>query len=97
MLSVRRITNQNKILPYSISDVEDVSGKRVTGLIGVLKLRDLFVATPDRYFPRLGVRGIVLAGDSKVDEIVFRRPLSAREVLGETAAAYVQVSLDRME
>ena len=94
---MRQVTNQNEILPYGVSDVEDVSRERVTGLIRVLKLRNLFVATPDRYFPGMRVGGIILARYSKVNEIVLGRSLSARKVFGNTGTVTAQVLLDGMK
>lgn len=94
---MRRITNQDEVLPYSVSDVEDVSGERVTWFIRVLELRNFFVAAPDGHFPGTSVLRIVLARNSEIDKIVFRRPLSAREVLGKTATVLVQVSLNGMK
>lgn len=94
---MKGITNQNEVFPYNVSDVENVSGEWVTGLIRVLKLRNFLVATPDRYFPGMSVRGIVLARNPEVDEVVLRRSLSARKVLGNAATILVQVSLNGVE
>lgn len=76
----KRDTNQKEAHSNSVTDIENVSRERITGLIGVLELRDKFVTAPNRYFPRISIRRMITPRNSEIDEIVFRGSLSTREV-----------------
>ena len=87
----KQLTDQEEVHPKCVTEIENVSGERVTRFVGVLKLGDLFVATPDWHFLGIDVRRVVTSRNSEIDEAVFRGSLGTREVFCITATVLVQM------
>lgn len=91
------MTDYQKVPLYSIADVEDISRKRIAGIVQILKLRNSLVTTPYWYFSQISDWRIILARNAEINEMVFWGFLGTCKVFGTTTTVLVQVGVSWMK